>query len=763
MATPYYYRVKATANTTGPLSATGTATTTAEDAPPAFAAIPEQTAAVGVALNLNVAAYVSGYPIPSIALSSSTAAGSDYSFAGGTLTYTPSAAGSYTFAFLASNSLGTASGTVEVAVSAAPVLVPTASIADVTSNSLTVNWTATTGGTEYQVQVATDNAFSGGGAGGALLEEDFAALTDSTPPAGWTSSRNSDLDYVSTPYYGAAVPAFKFSTSGQTLTSPTFATGATNLEFWAFGNNNSGSTIAVSGLVSGVWALVDTKTIAINGATYRVTLDPQTTQIKFVFTKVVNCAMDDVVVTGAGTGGSLVADATVAALTYPVAGLEPETPYYARVRAVGGDWSEVVSATTEAGAESAPSFAAIPGQNATLGALFTLNVAAYVSGSPAPALALVSSTASGADYAFAGGTLTYTPSAAGSYTFAFLASNALGTASGTVAVSVAEGPILVPTASIADVSSNSFRVNWTATTGGSNYQVQVATDTNFTSGGVVGSNLMTNAGFETGDTTGWGTVESPYAVTTDTPHTGSYCISCVGATSTRDLDQQVAIPAADGTMPYVISYWYRVTGGDGSDVRIWAQWNNGAGSGSSLQPTEYNASSTEWTQVVLTNTPAAGATNLDFEVRTYTGATAYFDDFSVVPVGYGRKAGSLHLDATVSALTYEVLGLEPSTPYYARVRAVGGDWSQVVSATTTAGGEEPEPIAEWGHAESGDGMAMRIQTRSGVTYAMEYTTNLWAFPPVWIQIDSALGDGGMVDLEDADPADAMRYYRVVRP
>ena len=277
---------------------------------------------------------------------------------------------------------------------------------------------------------------------------------------------------------------------------------------------------------------------------------------------------------------------------------------------------------------------------------------------------------------------------------------------------------------------------------------------------------MVNSGFETGDTTGWGTVESPYAVSTDNPHSGTYGISCVGATSTRDLDQQVAIPAADGTMPYVISYWYRVATGDGSDVRTWAQWNNGAGSGDILQNTNYNASSTEWTQIVLTNTPATGATNLDFEVRTYNGATAYFDDFSVTPVPYGRKAGSLHLDATVAALTYDVEGLTPSTPYFARVRAAGGEWSQVVTATTTAGGggtPEPEPIAEWGHAGSGDGMAMRIQSRNGVTYAMEYTTNLWAFPPVWVQVDSVVGDGGAVDLEDANPADAMRYYRVVRP
>ena len=141
------------------------------------------------------------------------------------------------------------------------------------------------------------SAFSAGAAN--ILTEDFATLTDTTVPSGWTSSKASDLDYTSAPYIGTAAPAFKFATTAQQLTSPVFDTGATNVQFWAYGNTGAGSTIAVSSLVSGVWTLAGTATIALNGATYNVALATQTTQIKFFFTKnTYNCAFDDVAVQG---------------------------------------------------------------------------------------------------------------------------------------------------------------------------------------------------------------------------------------------------------------------------------------------------------------------------------------------------------------------------------------------------------------------------------------------------------------------------------
>ncbi len=60
-------------------------------------------------------------------------------------------------------------------------------------------------------------------------------------------------------------------------------------------------------------------------------------------------------------------------------------------------------------------------------------------------------------------------------------------------------------------------------------------------------------------------------------------------------------------------------------------------------------------------------------------------------------------------------------------------------------------------------MSMQIPSASGVTYALEYTTNLWAFPPVWVQVDSEAGTGSPVTLEDGDPSSMMRFYRVVQP
>ena len=137
------------------------------------------------------------------------------------------------------------------------------------------------------------------GAGAAnILTEDFATLTDTTVPGGWTSSLASDLDYTSAPFFGAAAPAYKFRSTGQVLTSPAFAAGATNVQFWAYGNGGAGSAIAVSNLVGSAWSLAGTAAIAQNGATYNVALDSQATQIAFSFTKSVNCAFDDVAVQG---------------------------------------------------------------------------------------------------------------------------------------------------------------------------------------------------------------------------------------------------------------------------------------------------------------------------------------------------------------------------------------------------------------------------------------------------------------------------------
>jgi hypothetical protein len=52
-------------------------------------------------------------------------------------------------------------------------------------------------------------------------------------------------------------------------------------------------------------------------------------------------------------------------------------------------------------------------------------------------------------------------------------------------------------------------------------------------------------------------------------------------------------------------------------------------------------------------------------------------------------------------------------------------------------------------------------TIAGKTYRLQYTTNLIAEPVVWVNVAEQAGTGGEITLIDVDPADIMRYYRVV--
>lgn len=651
-----------------------------------FSNMTAQTMLVGDTLSFPVGAYTAGTNVPVTVTMSTVQDGASY--ADGLLTFTPATDGATTFNFSGTNANG-GSATASLSVTATLPAPTLAAVTDIDNDRFTANWNAVAGAASYLLDVATSDAFSAGSGGDDVLAEDFASLTDTSVPSGWTTSGSSDLDYTGVGYFGASSPAYKFKTDGQWLQSPTFATGATNLQFWALGNNGSGSTYAISGLVNSVWTLIDTVSIAEDGATYNVAMDPQTTQIGFYFTKVVNCALDDVVVQASDAGSSelILSGQSVAGTSFEVTGLDMDTTYYFRVRAVGnltGPNSEIGSATTTA-TDTAPSFDAIPNQSATVGALFTLDVSAYDSGYPAPTLTLVSSTADAGDYSFADGTLSFTPSAEGNFEFVFQAQNALGTALATASVAVASAPVYIPVASIADVASDSFTVNWTPCTGATDYQVQVATNSDFTSGGGSEGNLLENGGFETGDSTGWVKFEANYSVVNTDPQEGIYHVTC-SATATRDLMQAVNI-TGDGVTEYEVSFWYKKPSATGN-ARIWSSWaTGGQDSGDSLQPTTYLQAATEWTKVTYYVVPRSGANTLNFEVRTYNGATVLWDNFFVGPSSRANAAPrAIQVDETVSALTYPVTGLEPETLYYARVRMAGGEWSEVVSETTLASG-----------------------------------------------------------------------------
>ncbi|MGD9612300.1 MAG: MBG domain-containing protein [Kiritimatiellia bacterium] len=619
-----------------------------------------------------------GNPAPTLALESEDAAGSvAFTPATGVLAYTPATndVGSRSFTFTASNTAGTATQTVTVAVAAAPTDIPTVGVANVTTNSFTVNWTACTGATNYQVQVATDTNFVAGSSSEALTE-DFATLTDTAVPSGWSTDKSSDLDYTGEPYVGAAAPAYKFGTSGQWLASPAFAPGATNLQFWAYGNGGAGSTIAVSALVASAWTLVDTVAIAANDGTYTVALDPQTTQLKFGFTKVYNCGFDDVVVQAVSASASLVLDQTLAALTTAATGLDMSTTYYVRARKEGGEWSEIVSATTADPAPTAPVFGANPGPiaaTATLAKAFAVTATGF----PAPTLSLQGTTAS-TGYVFAAetGVLDYAPPEAdvGAQSFTFAASNSAGVAWQTVTVAVAAAPVYVPTVAVTNVGPTSFTANWNEVTDAATYQIQIGTDTNF-SAAAVGSNVLSQT----------------FATLTDSTPPSGWTSS-----HSSDLDSTTYYGAAPPAFKFnVTGQWLQspAFAAGGTNLQFWAFGRNGSGSTFAISGLVAGV----WTLVDTVSIARNGATyNVPLDPQTtqikfsFTRIVSVFLDDVVVQSA--TTAGSLLVDETVAARTYGATGLEIMTPYYVRVRAAPtGTWSAVVSATTLGN----DPVLPW--------------------------------------------------------------------
>jgi hypothetical protein len=313
------------------------------------------------------------------------------------------------------------------------------------------------------------------------------------------------------------------------------------------------------------------------------------------------------------------------------------TPVSIPDNSTGGAIAVVATAT----ATSAPSFGANPGPvTATTGVARAFTVSA--GGYPVPVLALQSTTASsGHSFVPATGVLTYTPPIAdiGARSFTFTASNSAGVATQTVSVTVVEAPPAAPASIWASATNTAdFTAAWSSVAEATGYRLDVATNSSFSSGG--GANLMTNPGFETGDSTGWDKFETEYAVASTDPQEGTYHVA-ITATATRDLTQNVAI-TGDGSTEYEISYWYKGSG----NARIWASWTTGGQvSGDSLQPVDYNPAAAEWTKMTYTVVPQSGANTLFYEIRTYSGASMQFDSFYV-----GWRAAAAGIPATCRAI-----------------------------------------------------------------------------------------------------------------
>lgn len=110
-------------------------------------------------------------------------------------------------------------------------------------------------------------------------------------------------------------------------------------------------------------------------------------------------------------------------------------------------------------------------------------------------------------------------------------------------------------------------------------------------------------------------------------HSGAYSAKHVGGTS--DLAQYVTV--VPGNL-YTITLWCKVEAGDDTDARLWAYWKGGGSSiGSAIESPYFSATdNSDWSTWTTTVTAPEGAGSIYFELRTYSGATVYWDDLSII-------------------------------------------------------------------------------------------------------------------------------------
>ena len=167
---------------------------------------------------------------------------------------------------------------------------------------------------------------------------------------------------------------------------------------------------------------------------------------------------------------------------------------------------------------------------------------------------------------------------------------------------------------------------------------------------------------------------------------------------------------------------------------------------------------------------AGGVGNLSFKYRRP------FSDASMGTKVYviGSNSAYTGTVTTVPATTDEILTFSapnvnvegPFVLLFTNTASMGRITIDDVGWTGySAGGEtpSPQPMTNWTSPANGGGLTLWIQSVAGVTYALQFTTNLLGLPPTWVQVDSEAGTGESIQLADPGSEDFLRIYRVVKP
>jgi hypothetical protein len=747
---------------------------------PSFNALGVQTAVVGVVKILAVSA--TGTPSPVLALTGTTAS-SGYSFTAGSgqLSYTPPAAdiGSRTFTFTASNSAGVATQTVSVTVNDGPPAAPSPVWAGATNEtSFTAAWEAVASATGYRLDVGTNATFTGGGGGAAVPGTNAyhnGTLGEGTGGT-WTETgltQGSGGYLISLTGDALATPAMDFNAgTAETLNFKARTYGGVNAA-------NNVITVSVSTDNGGTWSVLGTRTPLTTTLTAMTPFDlsgTSGTQVKVKLetlgaTASVGAGIDDVLVTNlAGSASAFYvpgySNRTVASTSQAVTGLVSGATYHFRVRAVstGGTSvnSAVASVTTVNNTPFAPVFGANPGPvTAIVGAAKNFTVSA--AGLPAPTLALRGTTAS-SGYSFTPGTgvLAYTPPGAdeGARTFTFTASNSLGVATQVVAVTVTAAGAGggMETFDHFPPSGTTYATGtfegqdgstWTHSLTRGDLLINGKTPTirnaagayiqsGTIAGGVGSLTFQYRKPFSTD--TAMGTLV--YVIGQDHVFTGQ--VTVVPSATNEVLTFSVADVNVPGNFVLLLTN-KSTTARIGIDDITWTGYSGGGATGTrpALEPLGARN-----VMVGKTLSCTVAATEPDGDAITFACASA------VDPARWSLNTGS-------GAFSFSPSSAEAGAVQFTFTAADKDGTSTPVAMNVTVC--EPQAVSGFTAPTNGAAASMTMGSQEGVTYALEYTTDLRGDPPAWWPVDQEAGTGSEITLQDENPADAQRYYRVVIP